>query len=218
MKQYEITFIIDPVLPGDEIQTVAKAYEKLVENEGCNIVHVDDMGLRQLAYPINKRNSGVYKSIEFQTPSGAVISKMELALRRDERIMRFLTVKLDKYGVKYNSDKRNGLIGKKPKTISDTPVEESKAPIEDLTIIEGIGPKIAKLLNTGGINSYSQLAASSSEAIKTILSKGGPSYMVHDPSTWPQQADLAAAGKWAELNTLKEKLIGGIQPSSSEEE
>ena len=217
MNQYEITFIIDPVLPGDEIQTVAKAYEKLVENEGCNIVHVDDMGLRQLAYPINKRNSGVYKCIEFNTPTGAVISKLELALRRDERIMRFLTVKLDKYGIKYNSDKRNGLIGKKPKTVKDQPVEENKAPIEDLTIIEGIGPKIAKLLNTGGINSYSQLAESTPDAIKTILSKGGPSYMVHDPGTWPQQSELAAAGKWAELNALKEKLIGGIQPSSEEE-
>ena len=217
MNQYEITFIIDPVLPGDEIQTVAKAYEKLVENEGCDIVHVDDMGLRQLAYPINKRNSGVYKCIEFKTQSGAVISKLELALRRDERIMRFLTVKLDKYGIKYNDDKRNGLIGKKPKTVSDAPVEEKKAPAEDLTIIEGIGPKIAKLLVTGGINSYSKLAESTPDAIKTILSKGGPSYMVHDPATWPQQSELAAAGKWAELNTLKEKLIGGIQPSSEEE-
>ncbi|MGA0233004.1 MAG: 30S ribosomal protein S6, partial [Saprospiraceae bacterium] len=113
MKQYEITFIIDPVLPGDEIKTAAKAYEKLLENEGCNIVHVDETGLKQLAYPINKRNSGVYRTIEFQTENGTVIPKIELAMRRDERIMRFLSVKLDKYGVKYNDDKRNGLIGKK---------------------------------------------------------------------------------------------------------
>lgn len=118
MKNYEITFIVDPVLSGEEIKATAQTYVDLLTNEGCKIVHVDEMGLRQLAYPINKRTSGVYYCIEFIVETGELISQMELALRRDERIMRFLTVKLDKYGVKYNEDKRNGLIGtvkKKPK-------------------------------------------------------------------------------------------------------
>ncbi len=113
MKNYEITFIVDPVLSGDEIKATAQTYVDLLTAEGCTIVHTDEMGLRQLAYPINKRTSGVYYSIEFTTLTGEMISKVELALRRDERIMRFLTVKLDKYGVKYNEDKRNGLIGKR---------------------------------------------------------------------------------------------------------
>jgi len=73
----------------------------------------DEMGLRQLAYPIKRRTSGIYYCVEFQTPTGDVIDDFELAFRRDERILRFLSVKLDKYGVKYNEDKRNGLIGKK---------------------------------------------------------------------------------------------------------
>ena len=115
MKFYEVTFIIDPVLSGDEIKATAKIYEEMLTNEGCSITHIDEMGLRQLAYPINKRNSGIYYCLEFQTPTGAIISKLELALRRDERIMRFLSVNLDKYGVKYNQDKRNGLIGKAKK-------------------------------------------------------------------------------------------------------
>ena len=120
MKNYEVTFIVDPVLSGDEIKSTGKTYVDLLKSNKCEIVHVDEMGLRQLAYPINKRNSGVYNCVEFTTPSGEIISKMELALRRDERIMRFLTVKLDKYGVKYNDDKRNGLIGKvKPSEKSD---------------------------------------------------------------------------------------------------
>ena len=76
------------------------------------------MGLKQLAFPINKRNSGIYYCVEFNGETGNAISKMELALRRDERIMRFLTVKLDKYGVKYNDDKRNGLIGKAKPQVS----------------------------------------------------------------------------------------------------
>lgn len=112
MKNYEITFIVDPVLSGDEIKSTAKTYQDMIATEGSNIVHVEDMGLKQLAYPINKRSSGVYYSIEFANPTGDLINALELALRRDERIMRFLTVKLDKYGVKYNEDKRNGLIGK----------------------------------------------------------------------------------------------------------
>ena len=111
MKNYEVTFIVDPVLSGDEIKSAAKTYQDMLTKQDCKIVNVDDMGLRQLAYPINKRTSGVYFCIEFETPSGEFIPKMELAFRRDERIMRFLTVKLDKYGVKYNQDKRNGLIG-----------------------------------------------------------------------------------------------------------
>jgi len=112
MRQYEVTFIVDPVLSGDEIKSTAKTYEDMLKTEGAVIVDINDMGLRQLAYPLNKRSSGVYFCTEFQVENGSMISKLELALRRDERIMRFLTVKLDKYGVKYNEDKRNGLIGK----------------------------------------------------------------------------------------------------------
>lgn len=221
MKQYEITFIIDPVLPGDEIKTAGKAYEKFLQDEGCNLVHVDEMGLRQLAYPINKRNSGVYKCIEFQTENGSIISKLELALRRDERIMRYLTVKLDKYGVKYNDDKRNGRIGNKSdgKRSDAAPTKKEEFVVkDDLTLIEGIGPKIANLLVVAGLKSYKHVAEASLDDIKAILEKGGSNYAMHDPTTWPQQAGLAADGKWAELNELKEKLINGIDPSSSEEE
>ncbi|GJM36396.1 MAG: hypothetical protein DHS20C18_53970 [Saprospiraceae bacterium] len=115
MRNYEVTIIVDPVLSGDEIKATAQTYIDHLEGEGCTIVHTDNMGLRTLAYPINKRNSGVYYCVEFEAPSGEFIDKMELALRRDERIMRFLTVSLDKFGVKYNDDKRKGLIGKKKK-------------------------------------------------------------------------------------------------------
>ena len=112
MRNYEVTFIVDPVLSSDEIDSTAKAYREHLESQGCKIVHIDAMGLRQLAYPLNKRTSGVYYSIEFMADANDLIGGLELALRRDERIIRFLTVKLDKYGVKYNDDKRKGLIGK----------------------------------------------------------------------------------------------------------
>ena len=134
MLNYEVTFIVDPVLSGDEIKATAQTYEDQLKQEGCSIVHIDEMGLRQLAYPIKKRSSGIYYCIEFSTETGEMISKMELALRRDERIMRFLTVKLDKYGVKYNEDKRNGLIGKAKKSdkkakSSTTATKPAPAPV-----------------------------------------------------------------------------------------
>jgi small subunit ribosomal protein S6 len=112
MRHYEVTFIVDPVLSGDELKTTAQTYVDLLQSEGASIVYIDEMGLRQLAYPINKRHSGVYFCIEFSAENGALLDRLHLALRRDERIMRFLTLSLDKYGVKYNADKRAGLIGK----------------------------------------------------------------------------------------------------------
>ena len=117
MKNFEVTFIVDPVLSGDEIKSTAQVYEKMLKDNGSTIIHIEEMGLKQLAYPINKRSSGIYFCIEFSNESGVVIDKLELALRRDERIMRFLTISLDKYGVKYNEDKRNGLIGKVQKKV-----------------------------------------------------------------------------------------------------
>ena len=116
MNQYEVTFIVDPVLSGDEIVATAQTYVDHLQSEGCKIVHLEEMGLRQLAYPLGKRTTGIYFCIEFTSETGVIIDKIELAFRRDERIMRFLTFKLDKYGVKYNEDKRNGLIGKKRTT------------------------------------------------------------------------------------------------------
>ncbi|MCB0605316.1 MAG: 30S ribosomal protein S6 [Saprospiraceae bacterium] len=129
MKQFEVTFIVDPVLSGDELKSTVDTYTNMLKNEGCKIVAIDEIGLKQLAYDINKRSSGIYYTIEFQSESGEIIAKMELALRRDERIMRFLTVRLDKFGVKYNEDKRAGKIAKvKEKVKAETPKAEQPAP------------------------------------------------------------------------------------------
>ncbi|MBK8491766.1 MAG: 30S ribosomal protein S6 [Saprospirales bacterium] len=128
MNHYEVTFIVDPVLSGDEIKATAQTYVDQLTNVGCTIVHVDEMGLRQLAYPINRRSSGIYYCVEVFNTSGEFLDNLELSLRRDERIMRFLTVRLDKYGVKYNEDKRNGLIGKRKKKSAEPAKEETSAP------------------------------------------------------------------------------------------
>lgn len=143
MRQYEVTFIVDPVLSTEEINSTAQNYVEMLQSQGCEIVHSNRMGLQQLAYPINKRTTGIYYCVEYKCINGEPISKVELALRRDERIMRFLTVALDKFGVKYNEDKRNGLIGKKrpKKEDADTtkkadsrPAAEKAAPAKAETV------------------------------------------------------------------------------------
>jgi len=126
MKSYEVNFIVDPVLSGDEINATAQTYWDMLTSNEANIVDKGEMGLRQLAYPIKTRTTGVYYCTEFQVPTGALISQLELALRRDERILRFLSVKLDKYGVKFNDDNRNGLIGKKKNKVKEEIKSEVK--------------------------------------------------------------------------------------------
>jgi small subunit ribosomal protein S6 len=126
MRHYETTFIVDPVLSGDEVKATAEMYAGWLQQNGCTIVHLDEMGLRQLAYPINKRNSGIYFCIEVSSENGDFIDKFELALRRDERVMRFLTIALDKFGVKYNADKRAGLIGKHTRVVKEKPTVDAE--------------------------------------------------------------------------------------------
>lgn len=84
----------------------------------------------------------------------------------------------------------------------------------DLTIIEGIGPKIADLLNKGGIKTYKQLAKADVKKVKGILAKAGKRYNAHDPTTWGQQAELAAAGKWEVLAAWKKRMKGGRSSSA----
>lgn len=80
---------------------------------------------------------------------------------------------------------------------------------DDLRKIEGVGPKIATLLNEGGIHTFQDLAKAKNKKLVEILEAAGSRYRMHDPATWPEQAKLAAAGKWEELNTLQEELKGG---------
>ena len=102
--------------------------------------------------------------------------------------------------------------------VAETPVVEAapkaekapKAPkLNDLKIVEGIGPKIEQLLNEGGINTWEELAAAEVDRLKEILDAAGSRYQIHDPSTWPAQSKFAAEGKWEELKEYQEMLIGG---------
>ena len=81
----------------------------------------------------------------------------------------------------------------------------------DLTVVEGIGPKINELFNNAGIKTFVQLAAASVPQMRKILDDGGSRFRIANPSTWAQQGALAAANKWTELKKLQDELSGGVK-------
>ena len=90
-----------------------------------------------------------------------------------------------------------------------TPVVQSSVEPDDLRKIEGIGPKIAEILNNGGISTFAQLADTDPADIKKLLDEAGPRYRTHNPISWPEQSSLARDGKWDELDDLQDRLDGG---------
>lgn len=81
--------------------------------------------------------------------------------------------------------------------------------LDDLTVVEGIGPKIAELCHGVGIHTWRDLASTDVGLLRTMLEDAGPRYTMHDPSTWPQQAMLLSEGHWTEFKTLTDELTGG---------
>ncbi len=105
LKNYETVFIMNPVLSDDQMNETIAKFKKILASDGTEIVHENNWGLRKLAYPIQKKNTGFYYLIEFKA-QGELIGKLETEYKRDERIMRFLTVGLDKHAVAYNEKRR----------------------------------------------------------------------------------------------------------------
>ena len=105
VKQYETVFIATPVLSEEQMKETVKKYTDLLTNAGAEIVYTNNWGMRKLAYPIKKKTNGFYYLIEFKA-EGSVINTLEVAYKRDERLLRFLTVALDKHAIAYNEKKR----------------------------------------------------------------------------------------------------------------
>lgn len=105
VNQYETVFIMTPVLSDEQLKETVKKYQDFLKSKSADIIFEDNWGLRKLAYPIQKKSTGFYFLLEFKS-EGDIINDLELAFKRDERIMRFLTVKLDKHAIAYNEKKR----------------------------------------------------------------------------------------------------------------
>ena len=106
LNNYETVFIMTPVLSEDQAKETVSKYKKFLKDAKCKLVHDESWGLKKLAYPIQKKTTGFYHLVEFQS-EGDIIGELELTFKRDERIIRYLTVKLDKHAVAYSEKRRN---------------------------------------------------------------------------------------------------------------
>jgi small subunit ribosomal protein S6 len=105
LNQYETVFIATPVLSEQQMKEAVQKFKKIITDNDGEIVHEENWGLKKLAYPIQKKSTGFYYLIEFKGP-GSLIENLEVQYRRDERIIRFLTFRMEKFAVEYAEKKR----------------------------------------------------------------------------------------------------------------
>jgi small subunit ribosomal protein S6 len=106
MNRYETVFIMTPVLSVDQVAETVEKYKAFLKEHKATIVHEESWGLRKLAYPIQKKSTGFYQLLEFEADA-PVILPFETEFRRDERIIRFLSTRMEKHHVTYAESRRN---------------------------------------------------------------------------------------------------------------
>ena len=121
MNHYETVFILTPVLSDQQMKEAVEKFEKVLTDNGATIVNEEIWGLRKLAYPIQKKSTGFYNLVEFDADP-TIVKKIETAFRRDERVLRFLVFRLDKYAAEYAAKRRSTRAAK----VNNTVTEEAK--------------------------------------------------------------------------------------------
>ena len=112
MNQYETVFILTPVLSDAQMKEAVDKFKGILTDAGAEIINEENWGLKKLAYPIQKKSTGFYQLIEFKAKP-TVIDTLEVNFRRDERVIRFLTFRMDKYAAEYATKRRNVKSAKK---------------------------------------------------------------------------------------------------------
>ena len=112
MNTYETVFIMNPVLSEKQIEETVKKITDFLEKEKSSIKFRENWGLKKLKYPIQNKKTGFYYLLEFQA-NGKIINEFEVELKRDERILRWQTIKLDKYALEYAATRRARLNNNK---------------------------------------------------------------------------------------------------------
>ena len=111
MNQYETVFILTPVLSDEQMKEAVEKFKGVLTQAGAEIISEENWGLKKLAYPIDKKTTGFYVLIEFNA-APEIIKTLEIAYRRDEKVLRYLTVKMEKYAAEYAAKRRSN---KQPK-------------------------------------------------------------------------------------------------------
>ncbi|MBO9201429.1 MULTISPECIES: 30S ribosomal protein S6 [Niastella] len=108
MNNYELMVIFTPVLSDDDFKATQKKFTDLIKSLGGEIVHENPWGLKSLAYPIQKKTTGLYWVMEYKAPS-SLNEQLKIQLLRDDNVLRHMFTVLDKYAVEYNNKKRSGV-------------------------------------------------------------------------------------------------------------
>jgi small subunit ribosomal protein S6 len=111
MNQYETVFILTPVLSDEQMKEAVNKFKGILTDNGAEIINEENWGLKKLAYPIEKKSTGFYVLLEFKAEP-TVIAKLETNYRRDEKVIRYLTTKLEKYAAQYSEKRRNNKSNK----------------------------------------------------------------------------------------------------------
>ena len=116
-KSYEAVFILTPVLSETQMKDTVNALKKTLTDNQADLINQENWGLKKLAYPIQHKTTGFYHLFEFNSEPKAV-EAFEIASRRDEKVMRFLTVSLDKHALEFNEKRRKGAFNKKKEEVA----------------------------------------------------------------------------------------------------
>ena len=111
MNQYETVFILTPVLSDEQMKETVAKFKNLLTDKGAEILNEETWGLKKMAYAIDKKSTGFYCLVEFKAEP-SVVNNLETGFRRDEKVIRFMTVMLDKYAAQY-AEKRRAKLAKK---------------------------------------------------------------------------------------------------------
>jgi small subunit ribosomal protein S6 len=122
MKNYETVFILNPALSEEQVQKSVDKYEKYLKSNGAKMISKEIWGLKKLAYTIENKNSGFYNLLEYTAPA-EVVPSLELDFTRDETVMRYLTVTLDKHAIAWAEKRRN----RDTKKVSSKKISSKKA-------------------------------------------------------------------------------------------
>ena len=106
LRNYEAVFIMTPVLSDEQMKETVNKFQNFLKDKGAEIIYEDNWGLRKMAYPIQKKSTGFYHYVAFKV-EGGIIADLEVAFKRDERVIRFLTLVLDKHALAYSIKRRN---------------------------------------------------------------------------------------------------------------
>jgi len=223
---YEIGFLINPDFSQQEAEEKLSDMVKILEKKGASVLSEGEVVDIELAYEIKTKigpsnvsfNEAYFTWVKFESDTSLVeeIKKEVDLLKKD--YFRYLITKtiadneltdLYRKNIKEEEEENEDEdVENKEEIDNITEEKQENSDIDDLTKIEGIGPKIAEVLAESEIKTFKDLAESDVEKIKEILSEN--SLSMHNPETWPRQSQLAVDGKWDELDELQEELNGGV--------